>query len=330
MTATTRTPSILSMIESAFDPDVLTWVCSADAPDLMESYARGVYSTLTEYKVDQPAPHDRFWYADNGSNILFVAHLDTVMGGARAHGCPTSVIDTEAGPFVASGALDDRLGAYVGLELLPALGCEFDYLFTVGEEQGMSTAAFFDAADFKREYHWIIEFDRGGTDVVLYQYEDSDLKAKVESTGARVEQGIFSDISSMEHLGVKALNWGVGYRDYHGPRSHAWLVDTFRMVAYFLDFYAKYADTVLPHTPAPGGSWLGGGYGYTSSWWGADVDWDSTEDADAAARPVSDNADTFERADCLEWFDDELNCAGSVQEYTFGLLCDGHHNIYFD
>ena len=310
----------LTRIASAFDPALLTWICEASAPQIAESYG-----PMTEHKVSQPAPHDRYWYADNGADILFVAHLDTVMGGVDAEGCPTSVIDTEDGPFVASGALDDRLGAYVGLELLPALGCEFDYLFTVGEEMGMSTAASFTPPEGK-EYRWIIEFDRGGTDVVLYQYEDDDLVGRVEATGARVEPGIFSDISYLEHLGLKAMNWGVGYRDYHGPRSHAWLADTFRMVAYFLDFYETHREVTLPHTPSPhtgaggyGSAWLGGGY-----WWD-DIDFD----ADGDGKPVSDHSDT-EVADCLEFVDDEINCAGPVREYTFGLLCDGHHTLYFE
>ena len=45
--------------------------------------------------------------------------------------------------MVHSGALDDRLGAYIILDLLPKLGINVDVLLTVGEEQGRSTANFF-------------------------------------------------------------------------------------------------------------------------------------------------------------------------------------------
>jgi hypothetical protein len=79
----------------------------------------------------------------------------------------------------------------------------------------------------------------------------------------------------MEHLGIKGLNWGVGYRDYHGPRSHAFLDDTFTMVARFLRFDAEWHGVTLPHVPRPRhyGGW---GTGYSTrdyenldeaAWW---------------------------------------------------------------
>jgi M42 glutamyl aminopeptidase len=226
-------------IRDAFDRDALARICSMDERDFAAEYG------MTVVAVDQPAPDDFYAYRDNGSGILAVAHLDTVSDpGSRA----ATFIDTAAGPVVYSRALDDRLGAYIILDLLPKLGVDMDILLTVGEETGQSTAAFFEP---DKEFDWMIEFDRGGTDVVMYQYEDACTIARVEETGAIVGDGIFSDICYLEHLGVKGFNWGVGYRDYHTARSHAYIDDTLRMVGYFLDFYAMNVDRVMPHVHQP-------------------------------------------------------------------------------
>ena len=205
------------------------------------------------------APENFYYFKDNGSDILAVAHLDTVVSHEQR---TAGILYTAGGQVVYSGSLDDRLGAYVLADLLPAMGITFDLLLTVGEENGQSTAEVFEPTrHHDREYKWIIEFDRGGTDVVLYQFEDEDLRERVEATGARVEQGIFSDIAFMEHLGVKALNWGVGYRDYHSVRGHVWLDDLFKMVDHFLDFHETNKDTHLPHEAGTRGDRSGGFWG---------------------------------------------------------------------
>lgn len=220
-----------------FSPDTLRTICTMPERAFPKAYG------MTTHKVKQRAPHNFYAYQDNGSDILAVAHLDTVADpDDRACG----FIETAAGWVVYSRALDDRLGAYIILDLLPKLGMQFDVLLTVGEEIGQSTAAFFEPV---KDYNWLIEFDRGGTDVVMYQYEDEDTKELVEDTGAIVAPGIFSDISYLEHLEVKAFNWGVGYRDYHSPRSHAYLDDTVMMLGHFMDFHAVNADVRLPHDP---------------------------------------------------------------------------------
>lgn len=232
-------PDLLDMIQHAFDPDALRAIC-----ELPESEFAGIFGMET-FVVDRDGPDDFYHFRDNGSSILAVAHLDTVaMPDERA----CHIVDTEAGPVVLSRALDDRLGAYVLLDLLPSLGITHDLLLTVGEESGRSTAEFFVPP---KDYNWMIEFDRGGTDVVMYQYDDDDTADLVIEAGARVGDGIFSDICYLEHLGVKGFNWGVGYQDYHGPRSHAFLSDTFDMVARYLRFHASNAGAWLPHEDRP-------------------------------------------------------------------------------
>lgn len=236
----------IDRIAAMFDRDAMQRVCT-----MPETAFGSMYEGMTRHTVKQPAPDDFYFYRDHGSNILAVAHLDTV-GAAHQRDC--HFLNTADGEVVYSRALDDRLGAYIILELLPALGIQHDILLTVGEESGRSTAAGFREPRGK-EYDWIIEFDRGGTDVVMYQYDDDLTRERVRRSGARVGEGSFSDIAYLEHLGVKAFNWGVGYRDYHGPRAHAFLDDTFSMVAKYLTFYDQNKGTFLPHDESDEPNW---------------------------------------------------------------------------
>lgn len=233
-----QTITNLDRIWQIFGPDDLAAVCAMDEQDFPAAYGLDV-TTIDSKEAWEGA--DWFAFKDNGSNILAVAHLDTV---AYAPTRAAKFVDTEAGPVVFSRALDDRLGAYIILHMLPRLGVNVDVLLTVGEEQGCSTAQFFDT---DKQYNWIIEFDRGGTDVVMYEYDDVNLRQRVRDVRAQVGMGSFSDICYLEHLGCKGLNWGVGYQDYHGPRSHAFLDDTFSMLDRFLDFHEDNADEFLPH-----------------------------------------------------------------------------------
>lgn len=216
-------------VREAFDGEVLKSICVMDN---FESYAERVDLGYAE------DGRERFYYfADNGSDILAIAHLDTVQDDRQCQ-----ITGTTAGLLATSGGLDDRLGAYVILELLPKLGITCDWLLTTDEEIGQSTAECFGT---DKHYNWMFQFDRGGTDVVMYQYETPDLTDLVEDSGARVGVGSFSDICLLEHLGCAGFNWGVGYADYHSQRSHAWLEDTFRMVARFVKFYRTNATDTL-------------------------------------------------------------------------------------
>jgi hypothetical protein len=183
-----------------------------------------------------------YYYKDNGADVLGIAHLDSVQQNGRC-----TVMDTTGGPIACSGVLDDRLGAYVILELLPALGIKCDWLLTTDEEMCQSTASDFYSEG--KDYNWMFQFDRGGTDVVMYDYETDYLVELVEESGADVGRGSYSDIADLEHLGCAGFNWGVGYRDYHSSRGHAWLMDTFLMVARFERFYKANVNTFLRHSP---------------------------------------------------------------------------------
>jgi hypothetical protein len=234
-----KTPTRLPDVEQAFFCKALKRVCEADELSFGDAYGMELVQV-----PEQRYPDNFYFYKNNGSNVLAVAHLDTVADADDRH-C-RFVVTEGGGTVVFSRALDDRLGAYIILELLPKLGLDYDILLTVGEESAQSTAAFFEPPAGK-EYDWMIEFDRGGTDVVMYQYDDAEVRALVKASGARVGDGSFSDISYLGHLGIKGFNWGVGYQDYHGPRAHAFLDDTFMMVARYLNFADQNDGVYMPH-----------------------------------------------------------------------------------
>lgn len=237
-------------VEDAFDPAALKDICERLEIDF------GDYAQFFDL-----GQGDFYYHADNGADILAVGHLDTVQQDRTCQ-----ITETASGLLATSGGLDDRLGVYVILDLLPKLDVQVDWLLTTNEEQGASTAAEFTT---EKNYNWIIEFDRGGTDVVMYQYEEPYLVDLVEACGARVGQGIFSDISVLDHLGCAAFNWGVGYQDYHSARSHAWLDDTFRMVARFVKFYKANKDLRFTYEEDDWsfyrGRLGGGGWGHVDS-----------------------------------------------------------------
>lgn len=231
------------LIRAEFDRDVLKRVC-----EMHETEFGAAYDMKRVQIADQPAPEDFYYFRDNGSRILAVAHLDTCVRHEQRTANFVTLAD--GSEIVYSGALDDRLGAYTILELLPRLGIEVDLLLTVGEESGMSTADYFMP---DKQYDWMIEFDRGGTDVVMYQFDDDNTRAAVRECGARVGDGIFSDIAYLEHLAIKGFNWGVGYQDYHSVRGHAYLDDYFMMIGYFMEFHYDNVGIYMHHEPRP--SW---------------------------------------------------------------------------
>jgi hypothetical protein len=232
------TPEI---ILATFSPDDLQRVCEAPAADFT-AYAQR-FDLPSEGKFE-----DRFfYYKDNGSNILGVAHLDTVQKDRstdyytlRSTGQPVTVL---------SGALDDRLGAYIILEWLPRLGIRCDWLLTTDEESCHSTA---DEFTTDKQYRWMFSFDRGGQDVVMYHYETPGLVRMVNEVGGKVGTGSFSDICRLDHLGCKGLNWGCGMMDYHSLQGYAYLSHTRALVAQFVAFYERHRNEYLQHTPGTG------------------------------------------------------------------------------
>lgn len=148
-------------------------------------------------------------HRDNGGDVLLVAHLDWI--GETARRPPAPRVE---GMIVRHPALDDRLGCWAIEQLAPLVGA--DLLFTDCEETGMTTASEFRPAH--RRYRCIVSLDRMGTDAVLYQYASARRWSRaVRRMVGPVGAGSFSCIGALDHLGVCAVNLGVGYHDHNGP-----------------------------------------------------------------------------------------------------------------
>lgn len=177
-------------------------------------------------------------YVDNGSPILAVAHLDYVMFREPR------IVDG----IVYCPQLDDRLGAWAILDLLPTLGVNVDVLLTDGEECGRSTGRHFVNPN---DHNWMFQFDRAGTDVVLYDYDTADNREFLTELGEwEIGDGSFSDISSMTHLGIAGYNFGVGYHRQHTDRCYAILSDTIAQVCKFARFYREWNGVQIPYDPS--------------------------------------------------------------------------------
>ncbi len=179
-------------------------------------------ASICSFENDAPrfdTPIGPYYFRDNGSDILAVAHLDTIQHH-RHFGCLEENRDR-----IYNCQLDDRLGAWIILDLLPSMDIETDILLTTGEESGMSTASRFTTP---KEYNWIVEFDRSGTDVVTYDMESDEWLILIQKE-RKVGRGSYSDISELNHFGVCAANWGIGYYRNHSLASYfnvSELVDT--------------------------------------------------------------------------------------------------------
>lgn len=181
-------------------------------------------------------PHGPNVFIDRGASVLGVAHTDYVMFQQPR----------QEGHKIYCPQLDDRLGVYVMMELLPRMGVNVDVLLTDSEESGNSTGQFFHPP---KQYNWIFSFDRMGTDVVMYQYETKELEDCLEDFGFEVGVGSFSDISFMEHLEVQGMNFGVGYYHQHTSKCFADTTELASNLRKFRRFYRKYHDFHLPFVP---------------------------------------------------------------------------------
>ena len=179
-----------------------------------------------------------YTFCDNGSDVLAVAHLDTVQSDNY-----TSVLTIKGERVLLSPRLDDRLGVYIITRMLPLMGVTCDWLLTTGEEVGQSSAEIFTPA---KQYNWAFSFDRAGSDCVLYHYECKALKKLLRKAGFHIGQGSFSDLSFLD-ANCAGINFGCGYQDAHSLHAYAFLNDTFKMVQRFARFYREHKSARLPY-----------------------------------------------------------------------------------
>ena len=147
--------------------------------------------------------------------------------------------------LVFSPELDDRLGAYLILDYLPAIGIVADVLLTDHEEIGQTTARDFEPS---KHYNAIVELDRGGTDAVFYQYGGGDLEERA-SDFFPIGNGSHSDISGMEHCGCECVNVGIGFNNAHTEWCNASLGTVRKQMSALADFLTSIDGEVFPYEP---------------------------------------------------------------------------------
>lgn len=173
-------------------------------------------------------------FKNNGAKVLAVAHCDYV-------DVPYRFGMDKARTRVYTPRLDDRLGVYTILDLLPQLGISVDILLTTDEEIGRSTASEFTRCFPNTAYSWVVEFDRRGENVVTYDLDSPEWLTALRGVGYSINQGSFSDIS---YLGLDCcmVNVGVGYHHEHSRDCYVELAEYKRQIARFQRFYSKFHD----------------------------------------------------------------------------------------
>ena len=169
----------------------------------------------------------------DAGRVLAIAHIDTVLA-EHWH--------KDAGSVFYSPALDDRIGLYTFMWEFD--GVVFDLLLTDDEEIGRSTAQWFEA---QRGYNWMVQFDRRGTDVVMYQYDTAANRERLARAGAVVGLGTFSDIAYLDGLGVAGFNWGTGYHQEHTRECHVVVTEYEWTLGWFREFYRLYGQERIEH-----------------------------------------------------------------------------------
>ena len=109
---------------------------------------------------------------------------------------------------------------------------------------GQSTAQHFKPP---KQYNWIMEFDRQGSDTVMYDYDDNDMRQLLREYDFEVGHGSFTDICELESLGCKGFNFGVGYHKQHTPDCYANLAETWDSFRKVQSLYKDWSDTLLEH-----------------------------------------------------------------------------------
>lgn len=233
----------VSPIPRGFDLDRYRAIAALDSTS-PESFAR--LNTVTNPDLLVPEAFASFGeqpetavLINRGGNILVVAHVDCVQPPSAT----ARLLDLDGTPRLYSPVLDNRLGVYLALDVLPAYDVVADVLLTTNEERGASTAAL---VTTRKQYSWIVSFDRGSEDVVCYHYAHEALHQRLISSGFRIGQGSYSCIVETGHLEAQAFNVGCGVFEPHSPHAYVDLSMLARQLERFAGFYQRWHRTHFP------------------------------------------------------------------------------------
>ena len=171
-------------------------------------------------------------FIDRDSDILFVAHLDTVLPAKLVKSRKTKSGKTKR---IYAHGLDDRLGCCIAAVLSKSLGV--DLLLTDHEESCGSTAQYHELKD----YNWIAEFDREGQDVVTYDIDNTEFRTALSELW-KIGIGSYSDICSLQ-TSACCVNIGMGHQFSHSKDSYVCVKTLRKQISRFLTFYEAHKNT---------------------------------------------------------------------------------------
>ncbi len=221
---------------------------------------KSIFRDFNKHVLDKGRIDKHRVFIDRGSDILAIAHLDTVQKpkwNKLSHNI-----------LYASG-LDDRLGCFLAYQISEELG--LDLLLTDHEERGGTTGMF----QTLKDYNWIAEFDRGGEDVVTYDLDCPEFLDALDEF-FDLGHGLYSDICSIETTAC-CVNVGIGYdrKSAHGESNFADLEVVVRQMRQFREFYATHKDHKFVQVPREDSRWGNdsqrGSYGNSSYWDECDI-----------------------------------------------------------
>lgn len=262
------------------------------------------------------------WFRFDDSKILTVVHMDYNNTYEYVH-LFVEGTNKEGEQVFFNGRFDDHIGLYTIAYLYSKFGIKSDFLFTTNEEFGATTAKDFtkwveedqDRIDYCKKYNWAVQFDRNGTDTVLYDYDGPTFR-KCVSKFTTVGHGSFSCISKLTSLGICAANWGTGYKQEHSQSHYLHVENHRKMFAQFLNFYESYQDYKWIYSKEDpeykiksyGYAYTGRG-GYSGAWGGEWDDYDYV--ASKYMRRPKEDLSSYA----------ELNLSDSVfsKEYLYGF-----------
>jgi hypothetical protein len=174
----------------------------------------------------------RYYHSGKEHNVLGVAHCDYVIWG----------YPTPRDGKVYGGQVDDRVGVWILLDVLPSMGIHTDILLTNDEETGQSTAE--DFMEEELDYGWAFQFDRRGTDCV--HYGQSPEWDKLIAKDFKLGNGTYSDVAELPY---RHINVGCGYHHEHTDKAYVDLAGCHKQVERFVKFYSRHKDKTFPHFP---------------------------------------------------------------------------------
>lgn len=216
----------------ALNYGALRKICSMGPKAIASKYG------LTYY----PTEDGGYYYKDNGAEVLAVAHLDSVLPFTHF-----DVARLRPDTLIFAPNLDDRLGAYLILDLLLQVkDIKYDILLTLNEENGASTAAHF-VPPVEKQYSWMFMFDRVGTGCTVYNYRGTDWELALDDAGFSVHKGSYSCITELGFLECKGVNFGAGYHDNHSPYAMASRMEILQQVRHFMLFWEANFNIWYPY-----------------------------------------------------------------------------------